>query len=329
MRYFLIVLLILISTAQAADSSLYQEYKVQRGQSIGKILFDLGISPLWGPKGNVRKTIEMNSDLLDKNGNVVQANSIIKIPVVDHVREISNIPEETRSESVSAPKSKESVSDSILNSALSVTAGFQYWEMKSTEKDDGSRAKIESQVSPSVDARWSTKWDESNETFMGVGYASITFKQPNTKSIKEASQGFGDLYIGHKYRFNSDWILSGEFRNIQRPYLRALNNSDLKVESPWMKQLHLGIEKKVISKKNASLSLRFSPYYIMGKEMDDFNIRSGVGGRIDIRLRQEFKNFSTEASFFSDYSQQNSNITKQQTQYNGFLFRVNLPLGGE
>jgi len=43
-------------------------YKVKRGDELGKILHVVGVSPLWGKKGSVRKTIALNRGVITKKG---------------------------------------------------------------------------------------------------------------------------------------------------------------------------------------------------------------------------------------------------------------------
>jgi len=326
MKYIILLLLFICSTSHAQQLVGTREYTVQRGENIGQILYKLNLSPLWGRQGYVQKTIELNSHLLNKDGNIVLSNVVIKIPVIEN-----NIQEEKQVIIPHQKRESSSVttgSDDILNSLISLTTGLQFWQIDATEKSNKTHAKIESEISPSIDLRSNFLWDNKSETYIGIGYNKISFKQPETRKIQNLSENYGEFYLGQKFHLSPDWTISGEFKNIQRPFLRATSNSQLTIDSPWMQQLNLGLERKLITKKNGFLALKFSPYYLFEKKLDDYTIKPGAGFRADIKLKQDFKKFSMETSFFVDYASQDSSLTNQKTQYNGILVRFNFPLGG-
>ena len=77
MRIFLLSLL-LSMPAYAADHFLYQFKGHER---VGDVLHKYEIGPLWGPRGHVQKTIKMNPDLMDKNGELYNSEVWVKLPI--------------------------------------------------------------------------------------------------------------------------------------------------------------------------------------------------------------------------------------------------------
>ena len=64
--------------ALAADHFLY---KFRGYQRVGDVLHKYEIGPLWGPAGHVQKTIDMNPDLMDKNGQLYNTGVWVKLPI--------------------------------------------------------------------------------------------------------------------------------------------------------------------------------------------------------------------------------------------------------
>ena len=57
-------------------------YQVQRGDTLGSILHNLEIGPLWGPQGHVKKAILMNPGSLDGRGDfLVEPGAWIRLPI--------------------------------------------------------------------------------------------------------------------------------------------------------------------------------------------------------------------------------------------------------
>lgn len=326
--YFSILLTFISIQAYSLEEVTY--YEVRQKDTLGTILQNAGLTPLWGRKGFVQKTIELNAGKLDQNGNIVYTKTVLKIPrpanhdpaVLIEDTENSKSP----SREISEVKAKES--NDLMKAKLDFGAGVKYWQINSTEKDDGAKAKIESKPSPTIRFSLNHEWSESSATYIGAGISHVNFIQPGAKNIRNDSQNFAEIFIGHRFQF-SNWAFTGEYKNSQRPYLLAKSNVDLTVESPWLSQLSFGLERKLIQKKNGWLSLGVTPYYLFSKELDSYKLDSGYGGRVSLKLHQQFRAFSLESSFFSDYSRQDSNLTEQTLQQNGIMFRILFPVGGE
>lgn len=322
--YFSILLTLISIQAHSLEDVVF--YEVQQKDTLGSILQNAGLTPLWGKNGYVKKTIELNAGKLDKNGNIVLTNSILKIPkALLSETKISTL-DTVQNREISEVKKEESTDH--LKANVELGPGFEFWQIDSKEKDDGAKAKIESKPSPTLRLSLNHEWDKTSSTYIGAVYSQINFIQPGSKNIRNDSQNFAEIFIGHKYNIRN-WTFIGEYKNSQRPYLLARSNTDLTIESPWLTQISFGVEKKLIHKKNGWLSVGVTPYYLFSKEVDNYELNSGYGGRINIKLHQNFKSFSIESSFFSDYSKQDSNLTEQSLQQNGILFKVLFPIGGE
>lgn len=72
--YFILILTLFIYSANTFP------HIVEKGEDLGTILFNQGIGPLWGKNGYVKKTIELNKNLIKKDGNLIFRGEEIKLP---------------------------------------------------------------------------------------------------------------------------------------------------------------------------------------------------------------------------------------------------------
>lgn len=59
----------------------YFLYKFKGHQRVGDVLHKYNIGPLWGKNGHVAKTIQMNPDLMNNNGELYNSNVWVKLPI--------------------------------------------------------------------------------------------------------------------------------------------------------------------------------------------------------------------------------------------------------
>lgn len=342
---FILTLLINLCFAQTSSQK-YMEYRVLEGENISRVLFRLGLSPLWGPNGYVRKTIDLNRYSINKDGEILYQYALIKIPILKKVNEnlvaapaplpVFEVPPLLPKKQTPVLKRKTAFVQSrpiakkedLLYSYLEPSLGAQFWELDSEEKSDNSKAHIESKLALSFEGRLVTRWSPMFSSSIGLGQSKVSFKQPTGKRITNADNSLSDLFVGLVFDADENWSLGGEFHHRQNPYLRAISQTDIKIETPWMQQVQLNLERKIIKKRNGYFSVRLSPYYLSSKKLNDFKIESGYGARAELRVKQKLKSFAIHASFYSDYASQESSITKQTTRSNGLILSLVFPLGG-
>lgn len=74
---FLLIFVLLTSLANAGEVT---HYKVQKKDTLGKILVDLGFKRIWSKDGIVKRVLSLNKSLRRRHGNFLLPNQIVLIP---------------------------------------------------------------------------------------------------------------------------------------------------------------------------------------------------------------------------------------------------------
>jgi hypothetical protein len=160
-KKIILALTIFIMAFTCFASDAYHRYDVQNGDTLGKILFDLNYSPLWGPRGFVKKTIDLNEGKFPDGGDFIVIGASIKLPIKEEVfvtkKSIASIEEETKPEF-------------DLKSFVSVSLSGLVYEVQSKDISTGALARVETKLNQSYSVSVSTQWSERVWSHIGLLY---------------------------------------------------------------------------------------------------------------------------------------------------------------
>lgn len=82
MKFLFIFILTLVSYFSFADdTNQYFMYRLQKGDEIGSVLHAMNIGPLWGAKGHVQKTYQLNKQLISDANELPDPGTWIRLPL--------------------------------------------------------------------------------------------------------------------------------------------------------------------------------------------------------------------------------------------------------
>jgi hypothetical protein len=318
-KKIILILAMMISSFALFATEPYLDYQVQRGDTLGKILFEMNYSPLWGAHGFVKKTIDLNEGKLLDGGDFIIVGAFIKLPL----KEENFVIKKTIASVEEAPV----ISEIDVKSFLFLSLSGLMIEIESRDISTNALARIESKINHSYGISLNTQWDERVWSHIGFGQSSLDFKQPEQRSINNSKKTFSSMYIGGTYQAGTHSSVGLYYEAAERPYLMASASGDLKIESPWLHRFILSLDQKIISRKNGSLSLGIKPYLVMKKSLDDIEIKNGKGAIFEIKSMQKIMGFNFEALMFYELLKQDSNVVRQTTKSNGIKLSLIIPLG--
>lgn len=154
LTFFILFGLHLLNLAKAQDSFDFEYYSVQDKETLSEILWKKNISPLYGKKGFILKTIKLNPGLKPSNGDKIFIDNIIKIPRLNFSELEKRIEEEFVEEKDEiSPETIISQNEEEKMGQIStylIGLGPQYYRYDLSQMNEGASSTIISGPSPSI-----------------------------------------------------------------------------------------------------------------------------------------------------------------------------------
>jgi hypothetical protein len=318
-------------------------YVVQKGETLGDILYRLNISPLWGKYGNIRKVWRMNLSIVRNEGDRIYPGTEILLPL--GVPQLARREEKSRAPAavapivteekptpVASPVASSTPSPSISTDseretphALELSLGYGFTQLSASDPATGDSAKLTSSHDVRLAATWRQNWSETFGTYFEFGLRAIDFdptSNPN-KTLSGASNVPGHISLGASSQFGSRLSLRYFVSYGQELFIRGVNFDTLSVDSVPLVSGGGELDVKIYERKSTAIGATAGGTYLGASSTDNYAIKTGslvTGG-----LYLEKKCGSREQSLFrldldiADRNQNTSTLNQSETSVSAGL----------
>jgi hypothetical protein len=326
----------------------YVSYKVQEKDTVGKILNNLGVCPLWGKGNNVEKTIKLNSYSISKNGAFIRPNLTIYLPVenlaanqdyeINSNNEVafmnSNPTEKCRSKPMVLKLQKKEIASVNLGSSeyqdekplilkkptkkvtfgsLMAMTDFYFSALTVTDKESGAKAEIPSRLNRGIELAWLQYWDEINSTFLFFRSDQQQFEDAEGK-LKDTSYNLFGFGVGYNRKINDKLSLRVLGQIQERLFTRATSVTTLVMDRVAVPEISIGPSYKLLEKNPFSLHADAGVAYLFNSKTSNYNVKSGRRYYMGLSLNQKIKSFNLSGRTYYGLEEQDSSITKKQNK---------------
>lgn len=268
------------SAAQAASDAYYV---VEEGDTFSEIVQKKVGSPILGRHGAINRVLQLNPEI--KN--------IHKIFPAQEIR----LPESLAAEKPPAAPARALASledgpaEPGVGHRLNLSAGYDFTNLSSVDKQTGSEASLYSKYSFRLGAGWEQAWTESFSTFANLELRKLDF-EPSTnasKSLARTNKFMASLDAGVKRKFGSRFTLAGAVGFGSELFPRARSASVVEIDSVSLPHVDLGLNFRLFEKGATSVSALAGASYLFSAKPDGYSISGGTRLRAGIRLEHEGK----------------------------------------
>jgi hypothetical protein len=268
--------LLIGALAANAEPESYQNYQVKKGDTLSQILYQLDLKPLYGRKGTINKTLNLNGNEIKQGGNSIYVDQRILLPIKLEPREISSIstttpPTKTPEETVREVE-KEISSERNLN--FNLAARLSFFRIDSTDKSSKDKTIILSELSPEFfgEANYGlTKKDTIN---FQASFMLYSLQKDDTTSIKNRNANRASIGVNYLRDFGPlTTIVGASIR--EELYPIAKNLSELTLEKKPILQGTFGIKAPLWERQMSRINGKIGADYLSGLSSKSYDVSSG------------------------------------------------------
>lgn len=284
-------------------------YVVEQGDTVSNVLYKRGLKPLYGRNGSVAQIVVLNPSL-SPLASVIKPGQIIYLPdgtrkLTDDTfkRELSSIEETLASQVVEVkPKSDaeygspiSSVKPRKPSSQAQVKLGAGYYALNGVDPSNGSRARLLSKLSSTLDGAWEQNWSDTVKSKIFIGLRSVSL-QPEMRGIRlfNSSLLTSEIGLGVGGRLIPDLEWSIDLRVLEALFYRGVAEGGLELNQAPLLAVRPQLTWTLIRRSPLSLAALAAGDVLGSSRFADYTINAGYGYRVGLRLQQDF-----ESSIFS------------------------------
>lgn len=303
-----------------------ENYKVLKGDVLSMILYYKKLRPIYGERGYVSKTIQLNKEKIHESGKFnnrtcVAGECWIKIPYREIVeRKVANIVLEKESQDVATSEVVvEKYPYTQFN--FSPTVSFLKVNSDETSKLGGSEAILLSKDGFAGNIQWKVFYSE-NLTFHGFAEMDyhVFYADPehtfNHRDISRLSFG-----VGGSYKFSNDYSIVFNSKVRQMFFLNVQTRTTVNVELMTTPEVEVGVDKVFLKKNNLNLKWGLSAIGIFPESQSSFKSQVGLGGSAKIQVEHLTK------ALFLQYDYRSLKINSSTNTESSLLLGMNF--GGQ
>ncbi len=348
-NFMRILLAVAIATSPTFCFSKELDYVMQRNETVSDVLFRMGMTPIWGRKGYLEKTIQLNNFLHPTHANRVLPGQTIRLVLPDHVspvqaavlaisksekppvakkmkRKVAAEPDSTAvvvPVPVSAPVQIAAVNDSDDSEhlfAVQLMGGNSRIDSSDT-LGGGSRATLLSEFNFGVDVKILFPMDDDSKFYGSLSYISeqyANFKNEITltnSKLNRVSYGFG-----YDTRLSEKWYGLLQVSQEQNLFLKGISGTESEILKIPMTQFILALRRKMYQGVHLGVYAEAGVLYIPGSSTQDLTIDTGNGYFTGLSLMRIYRQKSVTMSFRFKNQSQTTNISKQSRSDLDLLF---------
>lgn len=332
----------------------FLNYKVKKGDTIGEILGNLGVCPIWGTKRSVSQTISLNPGVLKDNGNFVRPYRMIRIPV------------ESLPESNEYQVSGKEVSFTVTNPELkcgvsSVTRKKNETEIRTVAEEifegDAPVDVPEVVLAPVAEAPNDTDAFGILRATTDLFYSAMDVKDRTTGETAQILSRINTAFqfaweqqwdkknrtflfyrtekysyeavedkmpaktynlhgfgVGYHRNLTSRWNLRFTTRTQERLFIRATTSTDLEMDKSIISEFNLSPIYHLYNKGLFNLYADLGLSYLMTSKTSDYSIKAGNRYLAGLSLTQTIKDFELSGRTYYSVENQDSSIITKTTK---------------
>ncbi len=308
MRVLKFVLLFIFLSASESLLANTIFHTVREGETLGSILENHELKPLWGDKGWVKKAIALNPSLIESSGALLIPGQILTFTQDDPnpslagpIREVSAIETVTRE------------SEATLNIAPILETSVTTLEV--IDKTTRSKASLYSGLNYGAGIRFSLVTTDSRFS-TGISTKKISFKDAFSKRLKDNDQFFSRIFFSYERKLNSRLVLSFDTNYVQVPHLHAESTQVIAVKSLWVPTIGLSSKFNLLKYSNSDIYAKAKVSYLGESTSSSDSLESGYSYGFGPGFKYFFKNsnaLSTEV-FYQKYNQDSVLTNRELTE---------------
>lgn len=340
-NYYRILLAIVVAMSPTYCFARQLDYVMQRNETVSDVLFRMGVTPIWGRKGYLEKTIQLNHFLNPTHANLVLPGQTVRLVLPDDnqsdvaqatghisppqaaamavlkseaVPVAKTAPRRVASESESTPLVVQTSSDSDENEHLfSVHLIGGNSRIDSSDTLGGNtRATLLSEFNSGVSIKILFPMNDDSKFYglleiMNEQYAN--FKNDITLTnakVSRASYGFG-----YDTRLSEKWFGVLQISQEQNLFLKGVSGTESEILKIPVSQWLFAFRRKMYQGAQLGVYAEAGLLYIPETSTQDLTISAGSGYFTGLSLQRNYHRKPVSLSFRYKNQSQNTNISKQ------------------
>ncbi len=304
--------------AWAQDSADFEYYSVQNKETLSEILWKKNISPLYGKKGFILKTIEMNPGLKPFNGDKIFIDNVIKIPRLNFLEPEKKIEDKFVEKDESSPdsiKSQKIERAGDQRSTYFLALGSQYFRYDLSQMNEGASSTIISGPSPSVQLGLIKHYDDF---FIqsALKYTRVDLNNTNQEiKLKSTKADIVNFDLGVNSAINS-YLSIGPLIGFRSDIIFNLIDSKIVLNQVELFSAGARIQGKILDQNGIVLRIINKNQFVIHDISDpQLGLEFGLSPQMDFNLKNNQTLF-----FRTDYeiSKQKIKTINRSTQSLGF-----------
>jgi hypothetical protein len=312
------ILLLVIATtavyhpvmAEGISSAQPLYYVVRPGDTIGEVLNELGVCPLWVKNKNVEVSLKLNQLPNDSAARLLPVGTKIKLPV-SHltipdseyrieqrsiVRTINEPRAYCKKGFVAPPQFLQAekpvippVSHPVAEigrtpseedravSSIGLNLNFSYFAIHSIDLTSNASSTMLSKLSPAFDLYWKLEWNDFFQTFAKINYQKYSITPFNDfKTIQNLDGSKTSLTFDTRYRLAEKFNLLAGIGSKEELFNRSATSSTVTVETVPLFFASLGIDYRWLRYRGIELNQDLSYMLFAGRQTAFYRIDGGT-----------------------------------------------------
>lgn len=325
-----IAALLSVSLANSHSAHASAEVVVRRGETLSQILQALRLVPLYGKRGSVANAIRLNPGLAESFGDRLEPGNRIRLPggsavvisqELQPVRKLaSEEPAESQADPVAANRKRKASQERawlIESSQISLQGGFEYFRLDATDRQNGAKSVLVSNMSPVANLDWALRWSSRWSSLMrfGVQVDRLADDSAARRVLAKSASNRKSFEAGAIRHWDHGGRTRITFGYEERPFQYATTATTLTLDYVGAPVLKAGHEFDLWRGRHALLGAGLEAKAILPARGRGYQTRWGQGARAQIFARHDLRSISIQGGFHFGYGRESSNLI-QQVEHN-------------
>jgi len=322
-RIFFAMFFIVITSVLKAET-----YTVVKRETLGKILDDKKLNPIWGKHGNLIKTLLMNPGLKIGDGDRIFPGQIINLPELplNPSRMISNFPVVQDAQVPLVPDVPETQAESVVLESkichwpkhnLSASVSDRFLRLNSKDKLTGATSSLISSAGAGVFVSWSQQWSEDISTFIGLDTynVSINNSENSSKELKNVHQRLTHFIIGMDRKLNNKVDFSLMLKQGESLVTEATSVNVLTIDKFQSTKISPGVSLSLYELGNTKLICNLNYISVLPATQGNFHGKLSHGYQAGVGLEAVLRKFGLRSEvFFENIDYKMKDVSFTQTE---------------
>lgn len=317
------------------NSNEHVSYKVKSGDQIGKVLHDLGFSPLWGSKGYVEKTVRLNAGRIKKSGNFVRSGVRIYFPakkIISDSKPPKKLakskarPDRSLAAKAMVPHQNQDKDKDQDKELLFLSAALMgtYLRIDAKDKSNSSSATLGSKLSPGLRIGLDHRFSKTLSYGAFYRLQNLEFITPRNKTLSQEGRYLSDLGVATTYFGLSERApVTFSLMFSERLFTAYRGATSVSLDKNFIPRTQVSVAPTVFETKTFRLGAQIGAGALLPAKNDSYFIYMGYNAFMGINAKHGLnEHLRLNTGILLDYSRQDSS----QVEYKNLamVFQVGL-----